>query len=42
MWWVDEDRKRRLGEYCVQDTVTERALCHVLRPLTDMSAGPGC
>lgn len=26
VWWDDEDRKRRLGEYCKQDVRTERAI----------------
>jgi DNA polymerase len=32
-WWNDEDRKRRLGAYCMQDVRTERGLCDVLRML---------
>jgi DNA polymerase len=35
VWWTDEDRMQRLFRYCVQDVVTERALCHVLRPLSE-------
>ena len=35
VWWNDADRMLRLGEYCMQDVRTERALCHVLRPLTE-------
>jgi len=32
-WWDDEERRARLGAYCLQDTEAERALDHVVRPL---------
>jgi DNA polymerase len=34
-WWEDEERLQRLFAYCMQDVRTERALTHVLRPLSD-------
>ena len=34
IWWDDEDRRRRLYEYCRQDVVVERALLHKLFQLT--------
>src|SRR5207244_2126765 len=34
-WWEDEERLQRLYAYCMQDVRTERALCHVLRPLSE-------
>jgi DNA polymerase len=33
VWWDDEERKTRLGEYCKQDVRAERALTDVLLPL---------
>ena len=33
-WWDDEERRARLGAYCIRDTETERELDKVLRPLT--------
>ena len=34
IWWDDEDRRRRLYDYCRQDVVVERALLHKLFQLT--------
>lgn len=34
-WWDDNDRRTRLGAYCVRDTEAERELDKVLRPLTE-------
>jgi DNA polymerase len=33
-WWDDQERKNRLAAYCMQDVRAERALTHVLRPLS--------
>ena len=33
-WWDDEERRQRLGAYCMQDVRAERALTKVLRPLS--------
>lgn len=33
-WWDDDERKQRLGAYCMQDVRTERALTTVLRQLS--------
>lgn len=32
-WWDDDERMQKLGAYCMQDVVVERALLHVLHPL---------
>ncbi len=32
-WWDDDDRKKRLGDYCKQDVRAERGLTEVLEPL---------
>lgn len=34
-WWDDRERRQRLGRYCVQDTVVERELGKIVRPLSD-------
>lgn len=34
LWWDDDERRQRLGEYCIRDVETERALGKVVRPLT--------
>src|SRR5690606_29835194 len=33
-WWGDEDRRRRLYDYCKQDVRVERAVAKKLRPLS--------
>jgi len=33
VWWDDEPRLRRLGDYCKQDVRVEQALARALRPL---------
>jgi DNA polymerase len=37
-WWDDADRRRRLGEYCVQDVKTESAVKRCLQPLSEVEA----
>lgn len=34
LWWDDEERRKRLGAYCIRDTETERELAKVVRPLS--------
>src|SRR5690625_5797851 len=34
LWWDDDERRQRLGEYCIRDVETERALGKVVLPLT--------
>jgi len=34
-WWDDDDRKQRLGEYCVVDTQVEREMYRRMRKLSD-------
>lgn len=33
-WWDDPPRRKRLGEYCIRDTETERELGRVVLPLS--------
>lgn len=35
-WWDDEDRRTRLGNYCLADTEAERGLDQVLKPMGPM------
>jgi DNA polymerase len=35
IWWDEPDRKRRLGEYCLQDVRTEQAVYDRILPLRD-------
>jgi DNA polymerase len=36
VWWDDADRRRRLGEYCIQDVKTESAVKACLQPLSEV------
>jgi DNA polymerase len=36
VWWEDEDRLRRLAEYCMQDVQVERVLAGQLPPLSEV------
>lgn len=33
-WWDDAERRARLGDYCIQDTETERAVDRVVKPMS--------
>lgn len=33
-WWDDEERRARLGAYCIRDTEVERELGKIVRPLS--------
>lgn len=35
VWWDAPDKMKRLGDYCIQDTVTERSIASRLRPISD-------
>lgn len=35
LWWDDPERRKRLGEYCIRDTETERELGKVVLPLSE-------
>lgn len=36
IWWDNEELQLRLGDYCMQDVATERAIGARLRPMPDM------